>query len=176
MTHAELVTRAGAWLKAMGCPIVFTEMVTLWHETPDAIGWRNSGGESLLVECKVSRSDFLADKNKSFRCGIVPGMGRFRYYLCPPGMIKPTDLPPRWGLLYCQPKKIEIVVGRHPRSWDQEVSAAFTNEVSLQGEMRMFYSALSRLKVDMGDAHFHARVHLPYASRQKERAELGAAE
>jgi len=174
MTHAELVQRAGAWLKGQGCGLVFTEMVTSQCETPDAIGWRNRGDESFLIECKASRSDFHADKHKSFRSGITPGMGRYRYYMCEPGIIKLEDLPPRWGLLYCHPKKVEFVAGKSPRNWDQSLAAAFMHEPDQRGEMRMLYSALSRLRVDMGVAQFHARVHLPYTSRLKERQAAAA--
>jgi hypothetical protein len=171
LTHAELVARAGAWLRAKGCKIVFTELVTLTRETPDAIGWRDSGGTSYLIECKTSRADFHADKHKPHRRadveGIARAMGRFRYYLCPPGIIRPDDLPARWGLLWCHPKKIELVRGRDPvkygESWD------FHHEVDHGRELRMMFSALNRLRIDMGDGHFSARVHLSYTNRQKER-------
>lgn len=171
-SHAELVARAGHWLRqTCGCGVVFTEMVTIQNECPDAIGWRNSGGESFVVECKTSRADFHADKNKSFRRDPALGMGRWRYFMCPPGVIRVDDLPPRWGLIYCHPKVIELVHGRHPRKYDPEASTAFLhNEFNQGGELRMFYSALSRLKIDMGERAFIDRVHLPYTARQKERA------
>lgn len=52
----------------------------------------------MLVEVKVSRSDFLRDKHKPHR--HTGGLGDFRYYMCPEGMIKIEDLPDRWGLLW----------------------------------------------------------------------------
>jgi len=174
MTHADLVERAARWLKAKGCSLVFPEMVTLQSETPDAIGWRDSGATSYLVECKASRSDFHADKNKSFRRGDVPALGRYRYYLCPPGIIRPEDLPARWGLLYCHPSKIELVAGRDPRSYDSDKAAAFVNDVSLAGELRMLHSALNRLKIDLGERDFYGRVLMPYTERKRLRPEAFA--
>lgn len=171
MTHAELVARAGAWLRAKGCKIVFTELVTLQGETPDAIGWRDSGGTSFLIECKTSRADFHADKHKPHRRadaeGIARAMGRFRYYLCPAGVLRVEDLPPRWGLLWCHPKKIELVHGKDPVRYD--VVPEFVNEASHSCELRMMFSALNRLRVDLGDTAFRDRVHLPYMQRQRER-------
>lgn len=167
MTHDELVERAARWLKSKGCSLVFQEMVTLQSETPDAIGWRDSGATSYLVECKASRSDFHADKNKSFRRGDVPALGRYRYYLCPPGMIRPEDLPPRWGLLYCHPSKIELVAGRDPRSYDGVRAAQYEHQVNAHGELRMLHSALNRLKIDLGEGDFYGRVLMPYAERKR---------
>ncbi len=176
-THKQLVDRAGEWLRgAARCPIVFTEIVSLQAEAPDAIGWRNSAGESFLVECKVSRSDFLADRRKGFRRDAEFGMGMFRYYLCPPDIVRVSDLPLRWGLLYCHAARIEVVHGRNPRSYDVHASNDFLHgERNIVGELRMFYSALSRLKVDLGDRQFHERVHLPYAQRKNAPLRLRAA-
>ena len=52
---------------------------------------------TVLVECKVSRSDFLADKAKPHR--HVGGIGNWRYYMAPEGLISPNELPEKWGLV-----------------------------------------------------------------------------
>ena len=68
MTHDKLVTIAKRWLlNTKGCGFAFQELCAFTPnvETPDAIGWRN--GITILVECKISRADFLSDKNKLFR-------------------------------------------------------------------------------------------------------------
>ncbi|EEO7295542.1 hypothetical protein G6599_004807, partial [Salmonella enterica] len=49
-------------------------------------------------EVKVSRSDFLRDKHKPHR--QRGGLGDYRYYMCPEGIINISDLPDRWGLLW----------------------------------------------------------------------------
>lgn len=70
-------------------------------ERADAFGYRwGRGAFSIVVESKVSRSDFLADRNKPHRNGTVAGMGDFRYYICPEGLIEISDLPHGWGLLW----------------------------------------------------------------------------
>ena len=38
------------------------------------------------------------------------GVGQHRYYCCPSGLIKESELPENWGLLYLNEKnKIEII-------------------------------------------------------------------
>lgn len=95
MTHAELVVRAARWLKRK-CSVVLTELVTT-GETPDAIGWH--GTLSILIECKATRSDFLADRQKAFRVCCESGMGALRYYMTPKALVEPQELPAGWGLL-----------------------------------------------------------------------------
>lgn len=168
MTHAELVARAGAWLRARGCKIAFTELVSLCGETPDAIGWRDSGQTSLLIECKASRSDFHADKHKAHRRPDCAAMGRYRYYFCVPGLIRPEELPERWGLLYCHPKKVELVRGRDPLRYDDTLD--WNHNVDNGSELQMMFSALNRLRIDLGDKAFRDRVHLSYMERQAEKA------
>ena len=55
---------------------------------------------SFLIETKVSRSDFKAGMKKSFRVNPKEGVGKYRYYACPTGLIKPDELPEKWGLIY----------------------------------------------------------------------------
>lgn len=163
MTHAELVQRASHWLHGMGCPIVFAEMVALTREQPDAIGWRDAARLSYLVECKTSRGDFLADRKKPHRAD-GKGMGCYRYFMCPPGLIKADELPARWGLLYAHAKKVEVVRGRHPRKWDAS-QQTFYHTPDRAAEAAMLYSALGRLRIDLGAALFTERVHKPYTER-----------
>lgn len=96
--HALLIVQSAAWLKRKGCTVVITDMTSGASETPDAIGWHGSRG-SILIECKASRADFLADRWKPFRRDPSRGMGRQRYYCAPGGMLTAGDLPANWGLL-----------------------------------------------------------------------------
>lgn len=111
MTHDELVKRAFSWLKnKKGCTIVASELVTGNAETPDVIGW--NGWLSILVEAKVSVSDFRADQKKVFRQD-GRGMGLHRYYIVPDELgdkVLP-GLPAGWGLLLCTVRK-KIIVAR----------------------------------------------------------------
>lgn len=108
-THQQLTEKAVKWLKknqgqyGAGCHIAVAEVKTGWAgEVPDAIGFRASGcydDGSVVIEVKVSRSDFLADFKKPHRNGDSQGVGNWRYYLAPQGMISPDELPEKWGLL-----------------------------------------------------------------------------
>ena len=102
MKHACLVARAAEWLRSRyGCGIVLTEQYCATGEVPDVIGWKASC-QSVLVECKISRSDFLADAHKPCRLAPEEGLGSKRLYMAPAGMIAREELPPHWGLLECK--------------------------------------------------------------------------
>lgn len=62
---------------------------------------------SFLIETKVSRADFLADKKKSFRAKPEDGVGEYRYYACPIGLISIEELPEKWGLIYVDCEKTQ---------------------------------------------------------------------
>lgn len=98
-THNQLVRRMAAWLKnTKRCLIVISELHTRTSETPDNIGFVGGGG-SILVECKTSRADFASDAGKSFRRDEEQGMGDYRYFAAPAGIIAPHEIPAGWGLL-----------------------------------------------------------------------------
>lgn len=65
LTHKNAVKRMVLWLRnSRGCAVVMAERSSTYViEKPDVIGWK-SNSASILIECKVSRSDFLADKLK----------------------------------------------------------------------------------------------------------------
>ncbi len=98
MTHAQLVERAVRWLRAYRCGVVLSEQACVSGEMPDAIGWKKAC-HSVLVECKVARADFLADREKPWRQRPERGVGSERFYLTLPGLIKIEELPAGWGLL-----------------------------------------------------------------------------
>jgi len=136
VSHPDLCSLAASWLKRSlsaqghGCQIAFTETRTsfLSGESPDAIGFRVStrgyGGGSTVVECKVSRSDFMADRKKPHRTDGA-GMGRFRYFMVPAGLVSPLEVPDGWGLLHVgEKKRIEVIRGaalciRDPGEYDR---------------------------------------------------------
>ena len=70
------MARAAEWLRCKyGCGIILSEQYCASGEVPDVIGWKGFC-QSVLVECKVSRSDFLADANKPFRLKPEEGTGQ----------------------------------------------------------------------------------------------------
>tara|TARA_Y100001001_G_scaffold158908_1_gene179099 strand:+ start:13411 stop:13875 length:465 start_codon:yes stop_codon:yes gene_type:complete len=112
--HDKLVKLGARWLKRNGFPVVATELkCTGSREQPDVIGFRSSC--SAVIEVKVSRSDFLADSKKPERTD--GGLGIYRFYLCPEGLIVPADLPERWGLLEASGRQVNAVVAPHGNYW-----------------------------------------------------------
>lgn len=106
MTHAFLVRNAIEWLRSYRCGVVLSEQACINGEMPDAIGWKRAC-HSVLVECKVSRADFLADRAKPFRHQPAIGVGSERFYLAPRGLIDSGELPVGWGLLELHNRKIQ---------------------------------------------------------------------
>lgn len=105
MTHSQLVQLASKWLKRR-FPVVITEMAG-GSEEPDAIGFK--GGFSCLIECKASKPDFYAERNKPRTRSGVNGMGDHRYYLTTPGLVKLEQLPEKWGLLHAQGRGVYVI-------------------------------------------------------------------
>lgn len=111
-THANLVTIASEWLRKreeMRCSVITTELFVLdaaegtSGEQADAIGWW--GHWSTLVECKASRHDFFDNRNKKWL-----GMGRYRYFLVPQGLVTPSEIPSGWGLLEWDGAKVHTSI------------------------------------------------------------------
>lgn len=111
LTHQDLVLRGAKWLRnrhrgCPGCNVILTEFVTSGSAIPDVIGFNR--WDSVVLECKVSRSDFLADKRKIHRHSFNQ-CGNYRYYLVLPNIVSVEDIPEGWGLLYLQARCINII-------------------------------------------------------------------
>jgi hypothetical protein len=127
MTHAQLVEKAVRWLRAYRCGVVLSEQACVSGEMPDAIGWRQAC-HSVLVECKVTRADFLADRAKPFRQKPEKGVGSERFYLTPAALVRTDELPLGWGLLECRRGQIELV---HPSARNLRSATGFRYEMNL---------------------------------------------
>jgi hypothetical protein len=136
--HSALVTRAVDWLRQYGCGIVLSEQYCATGEVPDAIGWKGFC-RSVVVECKVSRADFLADANKPFRVTPEEGLGSERIYLAPAGMIAAEELPKHWGLVECTRKEVRLAV--KPKRIDQRTM------IGMMKEMNLLLASLRRVEV-----------------------------
>jgi len=127
MTHAQLVQKGVEWLRRYRCGVVLSEQTCANGEVPDAIGWKGAC-HSVLVECKISRTDFLADRDKPFRRKTQLGMGCERFYLTPPGLARPEDLPTGWGLLEYRNRQVTLL---QPSAKDLRSAAGFRYEMNL---------------------------------------------
>ncbi|MGA7752532.1 MAG: hypothetical protein WCB05_06870 [Candidatus Sulfotelmatobacter sp.] len=137
MTHAQLVERAVRWLRGYRCGVVLSEQACISGEMPDAIGWKKAC-HSVLVECKVTRADFLADRAKPFRQKPEKGVGSERFYLTPPGLAKIEELPAGWGLLELRRGRIEML-----RASEKNLRTA----VGFRYEMNLLLASLRRVEV-----------------------------
>src|SRR5277367_4997402 len=137
MTHAQMVERAVRWLRSYRCGVVLSEQACVSGEMPDAIGWKRAN-HSVLVECKVTRPDFLADRGKPFRAKPEQGVGCERFYLTPPSLVKVEELPAGWGLLELRRGQIEML---RPSAKNLRSAAG------LRYEMNLLLASLRRVEV-----------------------------
>ena len=137
MTHAQLVEKAVRWLRSYRCGVVLSEQACVSGEMPDAIGWKRAN-HSVLVECKVTRGDFLADRTKPFRLKPEQGVGCERFYLTPPDLVRPDELPAGWGLLELRRGRIEML---RPSAKNLRSAAG------LRYEMNLLLASLRRVEV-----------------------------
>lgn len=121
LTHRQLCEIGARFLKrpesanGHGCHFTIIEP-SCYGENPDVFGVRHGihshGIGTFLLEAKTSRADFLADRSKPHRLNPELGMGKYRYYICPTGLIKTEELPEKWGLIYVSEKGIcKVIAG-----------------------------------------------------------------
>jgi len=146
--HRQLCEKAASWLKTkckQRCPVVFVEIKSISMEIPDVIGFNCD--HSVMIEVKTTRRDFLKDKEKPWRKYPEQGVGDFRYYFCPEGIIKEEDLPEKWGLIWVD-KSNRVRIVKEVVAWERNFSGeGWLNKhpKSNDKERNIMYSALRRL-------------------------------
>ena len=104
---------------------------------PDAIGWKRAC-HSVVVECKTSRADFLADQEKPFRQKPELGLGCERFYLTRAGLLQPKELPRGWGLLESIKGKVHII---------QRSARNLRTAIGFRHEMNLLLASLRRVEI-----------------------------
>jgi len=137
VTHAKLVSMAVHWLRRYRCGVVLSEQACASGEMPDAMGWKKAC-HSVLIECKVTRADFLADRAKPFRQQPETGVGSERYYLAPRGLIRIEELPCGWGLLEVCGREIEMT---------KRSAKNLRSLTGFQYEMNLLLASLRRVEI-----------------------------
>lgn len=157
ITHQLLVQIAYKWVLRNGCGVAFREFRSYAcnGEFPDVIGF-SSGGHSTLIECKATRSDFLADRKKSFRITSQLGMGSYRFFCAPDGLMLAADLPNGWGLIEVDAKGTPWCRVNPWKGWEKREQR---NEKNWKAEHGLMYSALRRL-------HLRGRIEEVYGQQE----------
>lgn len=136
MTHKELVERAVNWLGgSRKCEIVLSG-ISSTTEIPDAIGWSTSNKNwgSIVVECKVSVSDFMRDKRKKHE----KRMGNYRWFLTPESLVTVEQVKehyPDHGLVVSKGRRM-LVLAQPEHRYDFDKDA----------EIHLLYRALTHTK------------------------------
>jgi hypothetical protein len=137
MTHAQLVQIAVQWLRQYRCGVVLSEQACLSGEMPDAIGWKRAC-HSVVVECKISRADFLADLSKPFRSKPETAVGCERFYLAPAGLLSACELPKGSGLLELRNRQINKV---------KPSARNLRSDIGFQYEMNLLLASLRHVEL-----------------------------
>jgi hypothetical protein len=133
-----MVNQAVDWLQRYRCGVILSEQACASGEVPDAIGWKGKC-RSVVVECKVSRADFLADGCKPFRLAPEIALGCERFYMASAGLIAAHELPSGWGLLECTGRKVEMRVKPPRRS--------LRTAAGMEYEMNLLLASLRRVEI-----------------------------
>lgn len=146
LTHDDLVEIGYKWVMSR-CSFAFKELkfISLQSELPDVIGFNTNG--SFLLEAKTSLSDFYADQKKMFRT-IYPhyGMGDWRFYIAPKGLIEIEMLPDKWGLIEVNEKRKAKIV-HNPMGKGNVYSSWCRHPKNEASERMMLLSALRRMEI-----------------------------
>jgi len=92
----------------------------------------------VLIECKLTRADFLADRGKPFRQKPEQGVGSERFYLAPPALVKLEELPAGWGLLEFRRGRVAVV---------QASAKNLRTAAGFRYEMNLLLASLRRVEV-----------------------------
>ncbi|NQY58371.1 hypothetical protein [Cognatishimia sp.] len=145
--HSELIDKTANYIKRSqngGYSVVLKDFVACHStgEVADVLGV-SQGGRTCLCEIKTSRSDFKADSRKFFRQYPHMGMGDYRYYVCPEGLIKEDELPESWGLIYFYGGKLTTIVKAEKQKSNSKSEVAV-----LFSALRRFFSEPNKCKKD----------------------------
>lgn len=143
MTHSDLVDIGYNWILKR-CGFAFKEFKCLSNEIPDVLGFRSEG--TFLLEVKVSRQDFLKDKNKLFRLKPELGVGDWRFFIVTSGLISVDELPDMWGLLEVD-EKGKVIEVYNPFGKGNVYSKWKRHTKNIKAETQFMYSALRRLQI-----------------------------
>lgn len=145
--------------KNMNAGLIFVEHKTSTvHQIPDVLIYRPTC--TIELEVKVQRGDFLSDKNKPHRKDPSKGVGDYRFYVAPRGIIKAEELPKHWGLLEVTNKR--VIATKVPKNYK-----------CLYGNRGWYVDQLSRLYKYMYNARTSEERKMWLNSIKQTRKELG---
>jgi hypothetical protein len=148
--HSELVQLGAKWFRRNGFGVIATELRAIGcREEADVIGFRSSC--SAIIEVKISRSDFIADRKKPERLLRI-GLGVYRFYLVPSGLLLPQEIPSGWGLLFEDRGKVTDIIRPRGNIWygyspDKSIDEGwrrFQHQANLDAERHILYSIARR--------------------------------
>lgn len=97
LSHSDLCAVAARWAMSWRRPKLVAVEPAFYGERPD-IFTADETGHTSVFEVKVSRSDWLSDRKKKWRrpgCGL----GYWRAFIAPAGLIDVDEVPDNWGLI-----------------------------------------------------------------------------
>jgi len=145
--HEQLCDKALIWLRRNGFSVYGKNITASGsRERVDAIGFRDTC--AVVIESKVSISDFIADKKKPER--TLGGAGTYRFYIAPKDLIPIQRIPAKWGLIEIDKNKIITTVGPTGNLWPHFSSVtcdnwgAFANQPNEKTERSLLFSIARR--------------------------------
>lgn len=142
LTHKEVAIAATKFIKNFfGCDLAAWEF-SGGYQDEQCDGYCLNRRGSHVIEAKVSRADFLADRKKPHRADPANSVGQYKFYAVPetPGIIKEGEIPQNWGLIYVDAKK------RCSLFWNMPPKVRQERQQKLQECIRWGWQSRSYLK------------------------------
>lgn len=153
LTHDDIGELAAKKLKGMGYIACFANITSAAAgEKPDALGV-DSAGITFLVEAKISRADFAADKKKRHRQEGVSSIGQYRAFITPKGLLKPEEIPYGWQLweVHGKNKPIIKVIKGPVKKKDESISVwPFTAYLHTDAEEMRYFTKKASFQSTLG--------------------------
>ena len=107
LRHEELLKTAATFINNKGLTHFgkSTYVVCNYNdgmEPIDVFGF--GGGCTQIIKVITTRMELNLDLERAYRKCPKYGIGEFRSYLCPNGLLNKEDIPKNWGLLWCDNK------------------------------------------------------------------------
>jgi len=144
--YIHLMKVGATWLEdaKFADPLLWSlkEIIPKPWETPELIGWNR--GLSRLIQVVQTLDEFRDDLSKPWRLNPRRGMGMFRYYLAPAGVLDVRVIPEGWGLLEPGGEgfRARLVTGDDPLSLDLDPAFGHMSSYNYFEENRWLANAL----------------------------------
>ncbi len=136
--------------------------------------WPSKGHLTVAAEVKVTRGDFIRELNNPSKRESAENYARETYFAAPKGLIKPEELPERWGLIEVGEKGNARTTVRAAQREEPHLNLSFIAAVVKRGfeHENTLFKAEDRLAAAREEAdRLEAAIEARWSATEKENRE-----